>query len=121
MPDDQVQAFVANSNSLTESGRMGDSSRLLLYGEDRLLLYTRARILAQQSFTVDIATSRAQFAYLLQSDRPYSLVAICHSAPNEIRPTLHAQAAAAGVPVYQMEFMVLPQELIRKVRAALGN
>lgn len=62
-----------------------------------------------------------EFRNLLASEKTFGLAVICHSAPEDVRPLLHEEARAAGVPVYQLSWVLLPDELIREITGLLGE
>lgn len=55
--------------------------RLLCYGHDELLLYTREKIL-EQEFSVETCTQFSELSAIL-SRGPVEIVVLCHSVPDE--------------------------------------
>ena len=90
---------------------------LLIYGRDSVLLDTRRRVLQIAGFSVDTAEALPEIAAKLDSEAACGLLIVCHTVPGKDRNAMRAVAAKAAIPVYQIDTMITPTDLIAAAAA----
>ena len=95
-----------------------NSTRLLIYGRDPLLLDTRRLVLQMAGFAVHSTKALPEVQTQLATSASYGLLIVCHTASAEDRHALAAMAAKAAVPVYQIETLIAPAALLTQASFA---
>jgi len=96
--------------------------RIVSYGRDLTLLGTRKLLWASDGFRVTTVSNLKQFHYSVEQEQPpYKLFILCHTVPEDERPTIRVMALRTGVGVYQLEQMERPTQFINKVSEMLSQ
>jgi hypothetical protein len=91
-------------------------------GLDENLLEARRTILQGAGYKVDVATNVEQAHQLLdQDDRQYVALLACHTIPLDWLEALQGIASPRGIPVYRMEEILPPSDLIKHVSRLLRS
>jgi DNA-binding NtrC family response regulator len=89
-------------------------------GSNENLLETRRKILERVGYRVDVATNVEQARRLLeQTDRQYVALLACHTIPLDQQAVLQGISSSREVPVYRMEEMLIPGDLVKQVSALM--
>jgi hypothetical protein len=89
--------------------------RLLMCGQDEILLRTRRMVLEHAGYAVDTVTTTQEARKRLEKGHSYRLLIICYTVPTDARCALRIVASEAGVLTHQLESLVLSAELISDV------
>jgi len=90
-------------------------ARILLFGRDRTLLELRARVLRSADIAAHIATDVEDFQMRISSpESKYRAVLCCYSTPQDHLQQIAAIAAQFNATLYQLNYFVMPSELIAK-------
>ena len=95
-----------------------NSKRLLIYGRENMLLDTRRRILETAGFAVDANIVLPDIQAQLAADPGYALLIVCHTAPAGDRRALAELAEEAAVPIFQIEILITPADLLKAAAGA---
>ena len=95
-----------------------NSKRLLIYGRENMLIDTRRRILETAGFAVDANRALPDVEAQLAADPGYALLIVCHTAPAGDRRALAELAEEAAVPIFQIETLITPADLLKAVAGA---
>jgi hypothetical protein len=84
-----------------------------MFGHYEPLLDIRRRMFDRVGYTAEIATNPAEVRQRLgTASGKYSLFLICHTTPPREEIELRSLAAAAGVPVYHVQRLLAPEQLM---------
>ena len=73
-------------------------------------------ILQRAGYRVDVATNVAEARRLLErGDRQYVALLACHTIPIDLQGTLQEIRSPRKIPVYRMEEMLRPDDLVKQV------
>ena len=87
---------------------------MLIYGQEPVLLDTRCRVLRIAGFTADTTKTVPEVEAKLVSDSAYGLLIVCNTATDDDRKALRALADKAAIPVWQIDLLLRPADLIAK-------
>jgi DNA-binding response OmpR family regulator len=91
--------------------------RVLIYGLDPILLDTRRLILQHAGLSVEIAHGPEEFGQMTAS-RPYDLLVLCHTVPDEQRETI--SSTSSSQPVFEIPMLLAPEPFVQAVQQVLN-
>lgn len=96
--------------------------RILIYSQDKTLLYTRRRVLERDGWTVDIASSAKIFQdYVATRLDNCSLIILCDTIPAPEQQSIESAAQHWKVKVHTMTMMTEPAALADQVVHLMDN
>ena len=97
-------------------------SRILIFGKDRMLLYTRALVLQRAHFVADVATDMETLkSRLAAPELKCRAVVCCYTAAENEREEIVALTTRSQLPMLQLHRIVQPDSLIAQLSTLLGR
>lgn len=97
-----------------------NAPRILVYGQDEVLLYTRSAILRTAGMQAKTIKTRQELEeQMAKPEKHYDLYVLCHSISTAEQHEICAVAAYAQVKVYPLSYAMGPSEFLENVRALL--
>lgn len=96
--------------------------RALAYGEDRILLQTRAQLLEAEGYRTDMAFDVKEALAFITARQPYDVVVLCHTSKKEALTAIRAALEAYSVPqpLYVLNGSEAPRRFIAEVSRLTG-
>jgi hypothetical protein len=97
-------------------------SRILLFGKDRMLLYTRTLVLQRAHFVTDVATDMETLKKQLAApELKCRAVVCCYTATENEREEIFAITTRSQLAMLQLHRIVQPDSLIAQLSTLLGG